>query len=165
MQAVIQRFHKCIQAENELIGELIVSALNKKSAIIVGDLNGLNEIMRQESGMVQTLGQLEEERLAEQTALVESLGIQQDVTANILIEAMRAAGVGSWFESKSLIEGLAWNLQRLKEHNAINSGLLEQSLVFIENMENLITRESDTTYSGEGEGNAARARSLVDKTI
>ncbi|NLB17589.1 MAG: flagellar protein FlgN [Syntrophomonadaceae bacterium] len=165
MQDIVFQFHKCIEAENQLIEGLINSALNKRVAIIAGDLEGLNEIISQENGLVQALEKLEVERLSNQAGLVERLGVHQDVSANELIETMRVLEVESWFESKSLVEKLAWNLQRLQEHNAINSGLLEQSLAFIENMEVLITRESDTTYSGEGEGKGVRARSLVDKTI
>ena len=78
---------------------MINSALNKRVAIIAGDLEGLNEIISQENGLVQALEKLEVERLSNQAGLVERLGVHQDVSANELIETMRVLEVESWIES------------------------------------------------------------------
>jgi len=165
MQNRLNSFLDCIRAENGLIEDLVVSALNKKTAIIGGNLESLNELMRQEIGMVQALEKLEAERLRKQNDLSQRMGIEENLTANELIGLMQEAGIESWFEVSSLIGELSWNVQRLMEHNAMNSGLLEQSLAFIENMETLITRQRDTTYSVGGAIKEIKARSMVDKTV
>jgi flagellar biosynthesis/type III secretory pathway chaperone len=60
---------------------------------------------------------------------------------------------------------LAGNLERLKDMNRHNTALLEQSLAYVENMEALLTRQRQTTYSAGGSVEDSPTRSVLDRRV
>lgn len=159
----ISQLIECVLTENQVIADLIDSATRKKQAVILGDITELSGIMRQENHLLLALEQAEARRQTEILALAESLGSQGELTASALVD--REWGAPDTARLAEGIADLAYNLDRLRELNRNNNVLLEQSLAFVENMEALLTRQRETTYSAGGSVKDGPTRSVLDKRV
>lgn len=165
MQNDISQLIECIMVENQVIAELIDSTARKKQAVILGDLTELSGIMRQESHLLQALEKAETGRQAESLALAQSLGIKEELTASSLVARLAEREAPDTARLAEAISELAINLDCLRGLNRNNKVLLEQSLAFVENMEALLTRQRETTYSAGGSVKDSPTRSVLDKRV
>jgi len=166
MQQDINRLSDSISIQTGLVSDLLRLALEKRQAIILGNLNELNEIMRRENQLVRSLQMAETQRQGAALDVARQLGIEESkLTASLLVDALQRIGVVDSRRLSEEVEELAFNLDRLKEVNQANAELLEQSLAFIESVEALLTRQRETTYSAGGSVKDGPARSVLDKRI
>lgn len=162
----ISRLIDGILIENQVVADLVDLASQKKQAIILGELAELNEVMRRENHLTQALEKTETQRHAESLKLVRVLGVkEEDLTASSLINVLHEVGVPDTERLAEGVKDLAFNLERLKDLNQINATLLEQSLAFVENMEALLTRQRETTYSAGGAVKDSPTHNVLDKRI
>lgn len=164
MRIEISRLTECIMTENQVLTDLINLANSKKQAIILEDIAELTEIMRQESHLIHVLEKTEAQRHAGSVALARSVGLkEEELTASSLIDHLNASSEAA--RLSEAIDNLVHSLELLKEMNQNNTILLEQSLAFVENMEALLTRQRQTTYSAGGSVNDNPTRSVLDKKV
>ncbi|MGI6514582.1 MAG: flagellar protein FlgN [Syntrophomonadales bacterium] len=155
-----------ISAENQVILDLISLADSKKQAIIMEDIDGLTDIMRRENQLIHALERAEAGRLAESSALARALGLgEEGLTASSLLDRLRTVAPSEAARLEKELADLAGNLERLKDMNRHNTALLEQSLAYVENMEALLTRQRQTTYSAGGSVEDSPTRSVLDRRV
>jgi len=155
-----------ISAENQVILDLISLADSKKQAIIMEDIDGLTDIMRREGQLIYALERAEAGRQAESITLARSLGIaDKELTASSLLDRLRTIAPAEAVRLAKYVADLTGNLERLKDMNRHNTDLLEQSLAYVENMEALLTRERQTTYSAGGAVEDGPTRSVLDRKV
>lgn len=166
MRIEISRLTECIMTENQVLTDLINLANSKKQAIILEDIAELTEIMRQESHLIHVLEKTEAQRHAESVALAQSVGLkEEELTASSLINHLNINAPSEAAVFSEAIDNLVHSLELLKGINQNNTILLEQSLAFVENMEALLTRQRQTTYSEGGSVNDSPTRSVLDKKV
>ncbi len=155
-----------ILTENRVISDLIDLAQSKKQAVIMEDIDGLTDIMRRENQLIYALERAEAERIAESNTLARSLGLSEEgLTASSLLDRLITVAPSEAARLAKDLNDLAGNLERLQDMNRHNTVLLEQSLAFVENMEALLTRERQTTYSAGGSFEDGPTRSVLDRRV
>ncbi|MGE5373246.1 MAG: flagellar protein FlgN [Solirubrobacterales bacterium] len=164
---LLAAFCDSLDRQIELLGRLREVAEQKKPVIISGEVTQLDALMRQENVLLQTLNKTEQQRLREQAELARALGADSSaMTASVLIERVREIDKERALIVKAKVDTLAFHLQGLKTLNNQIAELLEQSLGFIESLEELISGARDTTYQPRGYANQnPNLRGLFDKKI
>lgn len=159
----------------DLIGQhhqLIELGKRKKSVLIAGDVNGLNQIVEEESKMIKRIMQLESERQKTISSILIQNGMQEkEISMSELFEIVGSTQEKEMLQSvqKELIDVLT----ELQEVNQLNQQLIKQSLDFvnysIESMvgsdENPFTYGKPTEQTDRGNGSAKVRSRIFDTQI
>ncbi|WP_280769576.1 flagellar protein FlgN [Salipaludibacillus daqingensis] len=145
-QELIQIF----QAMTVLHERFNEQAVRKEEVIKTGDMQGLEQVMKDESPLIQHLRKLENTR---QHLVQEWMKEKGLVKENVTMEQLTPL-----FPEKDREDLLYWQqrlmteIQKLKEQNNLNQQLLEDSLRFVNlSLDAMNPQNQFTSYSGAGE--------------
>lgn len=134
--------------------QLLALAKRKKDVLIKGDMQALNDMVKDETAFVHRIERLEAERLGAGRLIAIRLGIP--------VEQLTAEKVSALAETPEesdrmlqLTDGLRDVIAQLKQVNDLNKQLIEQSLQFVQNSIEVLTESPVVpTYGGRGETNS-----------
>jgi flagellar biosynthesis/type III secretory pathway chaperone len=149
---VEQKLIQIFQAMTVLHERFNEQAVRKEEAIKTGDMEGLDQIMKDESPLIQQLRKLENTRqhLVQQWMKDKGL-VKENVTMDQLMPL---------FPEKEREDMLYWQqrlmteIHKLKQQNNLNQQLLEDSLRFVNlSLDAMQPQDQNqfTSYSGDGE--------------
>ena len=152
-----------LRSELELYKNLLLVAKKKKPALIEGKLADIEELTKTEQILLLKVGKVEEGRQSLHLQLANhfSMPVEQ-LTISKLIEIIEEP----WASAiNGVQEDFILTLEELKVINQSNSGLIKQSLDYIEFSFNLLTgTEAEATYPNKG-GKKGHGAKLFDKKI
>lgn len=127
-------------------------AVRKEEAIKTGDMEGLDQVMKEESPLIQQLGKLENTRqhLVQQWMKDKGL-VKENVTMDHLTPLFpeKEREDLQYWQQRLMTE-----IHRLKEQNSLNQQLLEDSLRFVNLSLDAMSPQDQNqfiSYSGDGE--------------
>ena len=124
--------------------------VRRKQYIILGEVPELDGLLK-EAGLVMSLEALEERRFQSQAELTHLLGAAgEEPGAFRLLEMVREKGFSGVEALQEQLEEMQAVVNKLKFLNRENEDLINQSLAFIQSLEEAITRGGASTYSREG---------------
>lgn len=127
---MLQLFIKTLEELNQIHNQLSKVSLEKREALIKGDIDQLSELVKQESQLVRKIGKLEEERSFQLQQYGSKQGIKTD---NLNFQDLLQTIPNK--EEREKIESLTGELQhilgQLREQNDLNMRLTEDSLAYI----------------------------------
>lgn len=168
-QEILIRIHElsaCLTDEADITGQMIETALEKKKVIVTGDVKTLNTLMRKEAILLQNLNKTEVKRVKAQQGLEGLLGNNEGLTAAQLIERLSGMDKKIMDDLKAKVKTLAFNFKGLKQLNEQNAELINDSLAYIELLEEMIGQGRDTTYEKGGISSGyVKDRKILDKKI
>lgn len=164
---MVLAYIRCLREEAAIVDALYDLALEKRQVIISGKVSRLEEMTRQEERLAKELELLEGRRQGLNSDLALSFpGIPPSITGKELAALLEKRGEKLAFELKEEVRLLGGRLARLKEENAFNLELLEQSLTYLEALKGIITGDKDTLYSPKGLARAEISSfTLVDRKV
>lgn len=152
MQTKIQALTDYLAQQNDILQQLIQVAEEKRHSIIVGQVEELDQCLRQENSLLSRLERLEAARFTLQQDMAARLNIPvKEITASFLLQ-----WTGEHFPAlvpvlEKELDRLQSSLSRLQEQTRENSELLKQSLNYIDEMYYLLNPEDSTgVYSEQG---------------
>ncbi|WP_416147314.1 flagellar protein FlgN [Salipaludibacillus sp. HK11] len=165
----MQELIKIFQAMTVVHERFNEQAIRKEDAIKKGEMDSLEQVMKEESPLIQQLGKLENTRqhLIQQWMKEKGL-VKENVTMEQLIPLFPEkdrADLQSWQER------LMTEIHKLKDQNELNQQLLEDSLRFVNlSLDAMHPQNQFVSYSGEGEkdddeGFEPGGRSLFDSKV
>ncbi|HEU4964907.1 MAG TPA: flagellar protein FlgN [Bacilli bacterium] len=133
--------------------QLLTLANRKKDILIKGDMQALNDLVKEELGCVQRVERLEGERLGAGRLLAARLGLAVDqLTAERVIAL--ASDEAEATQMQALTERLRSTVNELQKQNDLNKQLIEQSLQFVRLSVDLLSESPLVpTYGGTGATN------------
>ncbi|MCP3794850.1 flagellar protein FlgN [Paenibacillus sp. CH40] len=111
---------------------LLELAKSKKKIVMENDMDSLVQHLNQESRLLKQVEQLEEARMEVSYELLRERGIKSQLNLTITELARLVFDPEDKNKLLSVQSRLSHTLSELKEINAINQKLIEQSLVFID---------------------------------
>lgn len=111
---------------------LLELAKSKKKIVMENDINSLVQHLKQESKLLKQVEELEEARIEVSYELLRERGIKSQLNLTITELARLVFDPEDKNKLLSVQSRLSHTLSELKEVNAINQKLIEQSLVFID---------------------------------
>lgn len=111
---------------------LLELAKSKKKIVMENDINSLVQHLKQESRLLKQVEELEEARMEVSYELLRERGIKSQLNLTITELARLVFDPEDKNKLLSVQSRLSHTLSELKEVNAINQKLIEQSLVFID---------------------------------
>lgn len=154
-----------LQEQLEVQRSFLVLARKKEKALVEGDLDEMEGVVRAERFLLWQSGRCEDERLAVQGKLAVSLGRSpEEVTLGFLVETLSP----SLADDFRRLEGELRDVWReLEAVNESNRELLKRALTFVYFSLDLLTQGAGqgATYfpAGDVVARARRARALVDR--
>lgn len=156
LQALIQVLHE----QRNIHQELLEIASEKKGAIVNNHVELLNQLVNKEAKLVKHVSELEEKRMFEMSRYIVGKGYRTNpnITMTDMLKIVFKA------EEKRALQSLQSELLqiigKLKEANALNQQLIEQSLQFINYSLDLLTGadENDAVYHHPGQQSTAHKR-------
>jgi flagellar biosynthesis/type III secretory pathway chaperone len=139
LQAMIQ----VLQEQKNAHNQLLEIAAQKKDALVGNHVDLLNQLVHKEARLVKQISELEDKRQFEMNRFIVSKGyrIDPNLTVSDMLKLVFKA------EDKLTLQNLQSELleiiDKLKEANAINQQLIEQSLQFIDYSLDLLTGSDD----------------------
>lgn len=152
LQTKIQSLTDYLARQNDIFQQLIQLAEAKKRSIIIGQVEELDQCLRQESSLLSDLERLEEARFTLQQDMAARLNIAvEEITASFLLQLASQQYPASAPALEKELDRLQSSLSRLQEQIRENSELLKQSLNYIDEMYYLLNPEDSTgVYSEQG---------------
>lgn len=148
VQHVVDNLHEL----NKVHQVLLELAGEKRQVLVQNEVERLNQIVHEENKWLQRVQDLEKERLEAIGQVLMQRGYHPNprITVSDLIRLIFKAE-----DKKALMEAqhvLQATLTQLRERNALNRQLIEQSLAFIDYSLNLMVgmREDETMYQRPG---------------
>ncbi len=153
-----------LEAQSRLYQELLSLAKEKQPVLVKGDLAKLEELTKREREIVFQVGRLEEQRFKVQQALANHFGVPAtELTISLILEKFEEPLKG---RVSIIAQEFSVILDELKNHNELNTQLVEQSLSYIDFMVNILTAvDEPPTYQGQETGNTQQSARLFDKKI
>jgi len=142
IQEVISVLERLVEAHEQLIA----LSKSKRESIMSNDVDQLSKTMKQENKLIQTLLDLERERIAASARVLEESGIQAGGSVT-LRQVM--SGVSDHKQSLLLAEledRLRVQLKELRASNDLNQQLIQHSIDFINLSIELIVPQHDDSY-------------------
>lgn len=146
---MVQELIQIFQAMTVVHERFNEQALKKAEVIKKGDIAGLEQVMKDESPLIQQLGKLENTRQHLIQQWLEEKGlVKENVTMEQLIPLFPERDreeLNEW-QQRLVIE-----IQKLKEQNELNNQLLEDSLRFVNlSLDEMHPQNQFSSYSGSG---------------
>ncbi|WP_150270519.1 flagellar protein FlgN [Paenibacillus tepidiphilus] len=132
----------------------------KKQTIMDNKVNGLIDIMNQESKLMKQIGILEEARSEAAYAYIQSVGIRSNLQLNLTELTRLVFDPEDKMRLQHIQQKLSDTLHRLKHANDLNQKLIEQSLSFIDySLDLLVGRPNqEFTYHHPSDKSSGSAR-------
>ncbi|WP_151733756.1 flagellar protein FlgN ['Paenibacillus yunnanensis' Narsing Rao et al. 2020] len=132
----------------------------KKQTIMDNKVNGLIDIMNQESKLMKQIGQLETARSEAAYAYIQSVGIRSNLQLNLTELTRLVFDPEDKVRLQHIQQKLSDTLHRLKHANDLNQKLIEQSLSFIDySLDLLVGRPNqEFTYHHPSDKSSGSAR-------
>lgn len=135
---------------------LLSLAQHKREVVISGQIDRLNELLKEEEQLVDQLEKVEEERLACVRKIIPDVGEEQPVTISQLLERMDAHDRNVIQEQ---MKALLHLVEQLKLANEQNQELVQESLNFTQHTLNVLTANPTEDYLYTPKQSAADANS------
>ncbi|MFE4712079.1 MULTISPECIES: flagellar protein FlgN [Paenibacillus] len=141
--------------------QMLDLAATKKQAIMENKIEMLIQIINKESKQMKTIEQLEEERAQAIHAFLQGAGIRSNLKLNLSELSRLVFDLDDKQRLLHIQKKLAGTLQQLKEANALNQQLIQQSLSYIDfSIESMsYYSETEATYHHPAEKSGGVQRS------
>lgn len=146
-----------LKEQLEILKSLEKMAYDKTDVIINNDVEVLEQLTKEEEGLINRMGIAEEKRLK----LMDSWGLNINTPMTQIIERS-PDGTEKLIEIK---DGLTEILNRIRERNIINSELINENLQWLDFNMNLISNAQTSTTYGKGKENKGVNDSLFDRKV
>jgi flagellar biosynthesis/type III secretory pathway chaperone len=151
MNQKLNQYVEILSQQNRVLRGLLELTREKKQYIILGEVRELDGLLKKEAGLVMSLEALEERRFHSQGELIHLLGAAgEESGASRLLEMVREKGFSGAEALQEQLEEMQAAVNMLKLLNRENEDLINQSLAFIQSLEEAVTRGGASTYSREG---------------
>lgn len=162
LQALIQ----ILQEQKNLHDQLLVIAGEKKDAIVRNNVEMLSQLVHKESKLVKQVSELEDKRFLEMNRYIVGKGyrISPNLTMSDMLKLVFKAE--DKLAQQNLQSELLNTISKLKEANALNQQLIEQSLQFIDYSLDLLagSDDNDAVYRHPGQQSVSLARQRMFDT-
>lgn len=163
-------FIDSIARQNQILEQLAELGEEKQRLIIAGKVKELDSLIQKEGIMVSNLDKAEGARFKLQEELAAELGLKvEDFSAKMLLVRVREAYPDLHLPLEKSINQLDYSLFRLKAINTHNNELIDQSLVFIDEIQSLFNIDIAGIYSdkdlGSGKSDFRPRLNLLDKKV
>lgn len=167
---LLQDFIESIAKQNQVLERLAALGQEKQELIIAGKVRELDSLIQKEGITVSNLDKMEGARFKLQEHLAIQLGFKaEEFSAKKLLAWVREGCPELYPALEEVINQLDYCLIRLKAINSHNNELIEQSLVFIGEIQSLFNGDVAGIYSDKGQQSdefESRPRlNLLDKKI
>lgn len=170
MKKILQDFIDSIARQNQLLEKLAELGEEKQKLIITGKVKELDSLIQKEGIMVSNLDNLEGARFNLQERLAGLLDLQPgEFSAKKVLDRTRETYPEIYPALEEVVKQLDYFIIRLKAINTHNNELIEQSLVFVGEIQSLFNGDTAGIYSNKGlnsDESAFRPRlNLLDKKV
>lgn len=137
---------------------------DKKKVLVSARVDELNELTKQEEGLILQIGKLESAREQVVAELAGLYGLlAKDLT---LAKAKELAGGEVSAKLQAIEEELSQITAELVPINQINTELIQQSLNYVNYNLNILTQGSTSTnYAAKGQGESPRPKAVIDAKV
>ncbi len=170
MEKLLQDFIETIAKQNQVLERLAALGQEKQELIISGKVRELDSLIQKEGITVSNLDKMEGARFKLQENLAVQLGFKaEEFSAKKLLAWVREGCPELYPALEEVINQLDYCLIRLKAINSHNHELIDQSLVFIGEIQSLFNGDVAGIYSDKGlqsdEFESRPRLNLLDKKI
>lgn len=170
VEKLLQDFIETIAKQNQVLERLAVLGQEKQELIISGKVRELDSLIQKEGITVSNLDKMEGARFKLQENLAVQLGFKaEEFSAKKLLAWVREGCPELYPALEEVINQLDYCLIRLKAINSHNHELIDQSLVFIGEIQSLFNGDIAGIYSDKGlqsdESDFRPRLNLLDKKI
>lgn len=161
----MDRMTAILDQEADVYRALVELSAKKKDALVAGDLEALDELVRAEEGLLWKAGRVEETRQVMATELADGLGLKDgERTLARLIDAVGEPWSARLHERQGeLLKAIG----DLAASNETNGRLIEQSLAQVRLTVGLLAkgRQPGASYGPEGRAAVGDAPLKLDKQV
>ncbi|HHU31889.1 MAG: flagellar protein FlgN [Zhaonellaceae bacterium] len=161
MKECIASLQSILERQNHLVLELLRLGEEELEALKTDDLQALQEVIKDQQSLGESLAKLEQERLELQDYLAQKYNMPKGFTLKELAESQ----VPGSQEIMPLGQTLADNYSKLQELNETNNLLIRQSLSLINKMLSVFSQQSGATYGPSGQVSANSSSLKLDKSV
>jgi flagellar biosynthesis/type III secretory pathway chaperone len=162
MEPVIQELIKLMEEQKKIYTELLNLSRNKRKYLIKGDIESIDAVTKQEELLIYNAGKLENMRIDCFRRAAEKYGCDKDSTLKDILSDLpdeEAAALGKLYQEFSLM------LNELENLNTENTGLIQQSLRFVNFTVDVLSQQTTPVYNAEKELKVERLNKLLDKKV
>ncbi len=147
-----------------LYNQLLNLAKSKQPILVKGKIEDLDKVVKQEEVIIFQVGRLEEKRNAIQQALANHFALSaENMTAQELQKHIDQDGAT---RLRGIFEQLVKVISELEKINETNTGLIQNSLDFVNFYLNLLTSTDSTpSYDEQDKNSGNRSSRLFDHKI
>jgi hypothetical protein len=154
-----------LEKEEEIYQDILELSLNKKQAIIDGDVKNLEKIVNKEKALAMSLIKLDNIRVRIVNEILKENGVNSVENITELSEYINAMAKEKILKLKSKLNHV---IKKVKNENELNKDLVEQQLDYIQFNIDLMTNVDlgSNNYSKEANDNVKKGRkNLFDAKI
>ncbi len=144
--------------EKECCEALLAQSRKKKEALVQNDVAMIETITAAELNLIQSMTDVEQERLAQTRRIAVELGIAEELTIHKMIELSDEAGAS---RLKELRDDMGLILEEQLRLNELNFSMIAAQLNYIDFMINAATAPSTLTNSYTASGDAPESDSRL----
>ncbi len=150
------QFIGILTREKECCEALLAQSHKKKEALVQNDVAAIEAITSVELDLIQSMTDVEQERLAQTRRIAENLGIAEELTIHKMIELSDGAEAA---QLKKLRDDLSSILEEQLRLNELNNSMIEAQLTYIDYMLNATTPSTLTnSYTASGDSPESDSR-------
>lgn len=157
-----------LQSLKNIYQKMFDISLQKKQAIIDGDIQAVSEIVKQEWELLSEISNLEEDRIQ----IIHKILIENNVDPNesiSLLDMEQYAAEGESSVLKETAEELKGLIDAQKKINNENKGLINLHLEYMDYMVNIVLKEPQVSNiygsSGEIPNDDTENRAIIDNQV
>lgn len=127
----IQQVIELLKQLQQLHQNLLVNSIDKTNALKKGDVTNLQQFVKQERKYIQAINQIEQQRIRYTTDWANANQLDSEtMTVTGILNALKNEDIKT--ELEHITTSLAESLLQLKQQEALNKELTQQSLQFIQ---------------------------------
>jgi hypothetical protein len=160
----IQEVTRSLEQLNEIHEQLLALGEQKKQVLIDNQVNELTLITNKESKLMKQIAEYEQQWLANASAFLEEKGYQSS-SAMTMTELIKLVYKADEKQALLDVQGKLMNtIRQIKEQNALNQQMIEQSLSYIDYTLDLMTGDpdQDMTYQKPNSMRDSKRRGIFD---
>lgn len=165
MQELLMELTDIMTEEKNIYDELLEISKNKKNIIVEGNVDELERITKTEQSIIIELAKLEDKREDNIQRIANVIGIKpEDLTISKLVEHVDHE---TGKKLRDMRETMMKALRELKDLNALNSKLINNSMEYIEFSLGLLTSavEIDNNYTVGAEKKGSNSKNFFDLKV
>lgn len=162
MESICRELITVLTEQKDKYHQLMALAAQKRRYLISGDLANLNETIKEEEGLIFSLGKLEGEREKCFTRLSTQAELEPEQTLGEILPQLPPPCQEELAQIQAEFGKLVEDLTRLNQEN---TSLCEQALQFVNFTVEAISQQTKPLYNADQEVKVAQISNIVDKKV